>query len=396
MPKRILLLTFYYPPDLSAGSFRAHALLQALCANRLGGVHVDVLTTQPNRYWELASNTEPIEHGVGVRVRRLRLPVHRGGLKGQAISFLAFSYQVTRHLHSGQYDVVIATSSRLMTASLGAWIAYRQRARLYLDIRDIFVENLGELFPAPAAKPLKMIFGVVERLAIWRADKVNLVSPGFLAYFQPRYPDNKYTFHPNGVDEEFADFPVGCTSEASLSQPLQILYAGNIGDGQGLHFIVPQLARRLGRRVHFRIVGSGGRLQVLRKAISAESLKNVELVEPVPRAQLLSFYLQADVLFVHLNDFKAFRRVLPSKLFEYAATGKPIWAGVAGYAAEFIKSEISNTAVFAPCDADAAVIALDRLSLQSHARSDFVERFSRSRIMKAMADDVLKLVEDRP
>ena len=47
---RVLLLTFYYPADLSAGSFRAKALVDAL--RRQGGddLSIDVVTTVPNRY----------------------------------------------------------------------------------------------------------------------------------------------------------------------------------------------------------------------------------------------------------------------------------------------------------------------------------------------------------
>jgi len=33
--------------------------------------------------------------------------------------------------------------------------------------------------------------------------------------------------------------------------------------------------------------------------------------------------VDADVLFLHLNAYKAFEKVLPSKIFEYAATGRP-------------------------------------------------------------------------
>jgi glycosyltransferase involved in cell wall biosynthesis len=123
-------------------------------------------------------------------------------------------------------------------------------------------------------------------------------------------------------------------------------------------------------------------------------LDNVELVAPVAREQLLAMYHRADVLFLHLNDFEAFRRVLPSNVFEYAATGKPIWAGVAGYAADFVSAEIANASVFAPCDINGAVAALGRLSLEQMPRPAFVERYARSRIMSAMAKDVLALIEE--
>ncbi|MFL9812416.1 glycosyltransferase family 4 protein [Stutzerimonas sp. VN223-3] len=398
MRKRILLLSFFYPPDLSAGSFRAKALVDALCEQAAGEVDIDVLTTQPNRYHAHAhahvSEALAVEEQGCVRIRRVQLPVHKSGFVDQAKAFASFTYQASRFAGEGRYDVVVATSSRLMTAVLGAWIAYRQRGRLYLDIRDIFVENLGELFSPLVSNPLMVAFGVLERWAIRRADKVNLVTAGFLGYFQPRYAKQQFSLHSNGVDKDFIDFPLSGYEHVSGDQPLRVLYAGNVGDGQGLHLIIPALARRLRGRVQFRIVGAGGRLEALREAVASGALDNVELIAPVAREQLLAMYHQADVLFLHLNDFNAFRRVLPSKLFEYAATGKPIWAGVRGYAAGFIKSEISNATLFSPCDIDDAVEALERLRLEQVPRPEFVERYARSRIMRSMAEDVLALVED--
>ncbi|MCQ4302951.1 glycosyltransferase WbuB [Stutzerimonas frequens] len=394
MPKRILLLTFFYPPDLSAGSFRAKALVDALCEQAGGQVDIDVLTTQPNRYHSHASETLAVEEQGCLRIRRVQLPVHKSGFVDQAKAFAAFALQANRIAGEGHYDVVVATSSRLMTAVLGSWIARRQRARLYLDIRDIFVENLRELFTAPLGKLFSVAFAALERWAVGRAEKVNLVTAGFLGYFQPRYPKQRFSLYSNGVDDDFLNFPGTGLAVNAPDKRLCILYAGNIGDGQGLHLIIPALAQRLGARAHFCIVGAGGRSQALRDAVAGGDLTNVELIPPVQRERLLEMYKQADVLFLHLNDFSAFRRVLPSKLFEYAATGKPVLAGVAGFAADFVRTEVTNAEVFAPCDVEGAIAAMEKLSLEPKARPEFVERFSRRRIMGAMAEDVLELVRE--
>jgi glycosyltransferase involved in cell wall biosynthesis len=109
------------------------------------------------------------------------------------------------------------------------------------------------------------------------------------------------------------------------------------------------------------------------------------------RADLLDAYRAADVLFLHLGAKPAFEKVLPSKLFEYAALGKPVLAGVAGYAARFIGEEITNAAVFAPCDVTAAVRAFESLELVNRPRPEFVAKFSRANIARAMADDVIAL-----
>ncbi len=395
MPKRILLLTFFYPPDLSAGSFRAQALVDALRRRAGADMQIDVLTTQPNRYASHASEVDSVEEAPGLYVRRVHLPQMREGFVGQAVSFWRYARRVRRLTAAQDYDLVLATSSRLMTAVLGGWIAYRRGARLYLDIRDIFVENLKMLFPTLLAKPLGWTFGALERWAIGRAQRVNLVSQGFLGYFQPRYPALRFPVFSNGVDEAFATFAAEMESAlpCPAAEPLQVLYAGNLGDGQGMHLILPELARRLRGRAYFRVVGAGGRLEPLRDSLRSMDLDNVELLPPVAREQLLEFYREADVLFLHLNDYSAFKRVLPSKLFEYAATGKPIWAGVAGYAAEFIASEVSNASVFAPCDLEAALESFEQLRIGVADRTAFVQRYARERIMNEMARDILQLLE---
>lgn len=393
MAKRILLLTFFYPPDLSAGSFRAHALVEAMRLQAPDDLQIDVLTTQPNRYNAHANPAEDIEQVGNVRIRRIQLPPHKSGMLYQSRAFVLFALKAMHVAREERYDLVVATSSRLMTAVLGALIAQRQRAKLYLDIRDLFVKNLKELFSAPIAKPLSIFFGGLERLIIARADRVNLVSRGFLEYFNGRYPGRKFSLFSNGVDKDFVDFPMGRNVLKSEARPLQVLYAGNIGDGQGLHLIIPQLAKDLEGTVHFRIVGAGGRLRLMQQAIKEQSLSNVELIRPVARNELLSMYHESDVLFLHLNDYQSFHRVLPSKLFEYAATGKPIWAGVDGYAAEFISKEVSNAGVFAPCDPLGAVQALETLQFEQIPRPEFVARFARNRIMNPMAREVLELAE---
>ncbi|WP_447742090.1 glycosyltransferase family 4 protein [Pseudomonas laurentiana] len=393
MATRVLLLTFFYPPDLSAGSFRAHALVEAMRLQALGYAHIDVITTQPNRYSSHAPQSSVLEKCNGIRIRRIQIPAHKNGKLDQSRAFLVFALNAIRIARKEKYELVVATSSRLMTAVLGAYIAHQQKSKLYLDIRDLFVKNLRELFPAPISKPLRLIFSSLERLAVRRANGVNLVSKGFQSYFQNRYPDRKFSFFSNGIDNDFMNFPIIQYSSTEDDIAVKILYAGNIGDGQALHLIIPQLAQRLGSRVKFFIIGAGGRLSTIHQLIKELKLTNIEIIPPVSRKELLSMYHGCDVLFLHLNDYKSFHRVLPSKLFEYAATGKPIWAGASGYAAEFMNKEVSNTAVFHPCDVDGALKAFETLHLGQTPRPDFVERFSRNRIMKPMAGEVLGLID---
>lgn len=381
---KILVLSFYYAPDLSAGSFRTTALVDALIEQ--GAESIDVITTMPNRYHGFDAKALASEQQGNVSVQRVELPGHKNGLVDQIRCFKTFADAAMKIVKGQKYDLVYATSSRLMTAWLGARIANHLDAPLYLDIRDIFADTVKDVFAGWKGKALFPVLSVVERWTMKRAEAINIVSEGFKPYFEERYGQLPLRVFTNGIDEEF--LTLGFKPKTASDVPVEVLYAGNIGEGQGLHHIVGPLARALGDKVHFKIVGSGGRLQQLEESVAG--LENVELLPPVKRAELIAMYEAADVLFLHLNNYDAFLKVLPSKLFEYGATGKPILAGVAGYAAAFANAELENCAVFTPCDLSAGVAAFDSLAIEQRERIGFKEKFARKNIMQRMAQDILQ------
>lgn len=389
MPPRVLLLTLYYPPDLAAGSFRAAALVEALMASSQD-VEVDVVTALPTRYSSFAADAPEEELSGRLRIRRVRLPSHNSDMIRQAVSFAHFARGAVRSTRRTKYDLVVATSSRLMTAALGAWIARRSETPLYLDVRDIFADTLQEVLPNTIGLAVSGIFSALERWTVNRAAHVNLVSRGFEDYFRERYPNRSFSYFLNGIDAKFVGTAaVRETQAQSENRPLVITYAGNIGQGQGLERIIPPLAQRMRGSAVIRVIGDGGRRLDLEKAIQLSGASNVQLVPTLPRDALLQEYLAADVLFLHLNDYEAFKKVLPSKIFEYAALGKPVWAGVAGYAARFLQEEVPNAAVFPPCDVDAAMDALQRLEMCDRPREAFVAKYTRKAVMRNMAEEVL-------
>jgi glycosyltransferase involved in cell wall biosynthesis len=392
---RLLVLSFYYEPDLSAGSFRTTALVAALQERAPSGTQVDVVTTLPNRYSTFSRVAAEIDTQTGLEVRRIALPAHRSDMLGQSRAFVHYARAALNHVVERQYDLVFATSSRLMTAALGAWIARRKHAPLYLDIRDLFVETINEVLPAPLAWPVRALLSRVESWTMRSADRINLVSRGFEGYFRKHYGESSLAWFTNGIDAEFLAPGAPACARTSADARTRVLYAGNIGEGQGLHKILPPLALALRERARFIVIGDGGRRMTLQSALAAAGADNVELRAPVSRAELIDAYGAADVLFLHLGKHPAFDSVLPSKLFEYAAVGKPILAGVSGYAARFIHEEIGNAAVFAPCDVAGALVAFDSLQLMDHPRPEFVAKFARATIARAMADDMLVLALGR-
>ena len=386
---RILVLCFYYPPDIGPGSLRANSIVDALIKEGPSNLKINVITTMPNRYHSLYIGALQQEDSDIVSINRIVLPKHKSGMFDQAKAFITFAIAVRKLILNNKWDIVVATSSRLMTASLGAWVAKKTNSKLYLDIRDLFTDTIDNILKKKKLRILMPLFCKLEKWTFRSADKLNVVSSGFLEHFRRISPNLSPSIYTNGVDEIFLknNFSINQTKKK-----ITILYIGNFGDGQGLHKIIPEAASEF-KAIQFRLIGDGSARELLINNPILKSQKNIQILNPLLRNQLITEYQKADILFLHLNEYKAFKKVLPSKIFEYAATGKPILAGVSGYAASFLVNEVKGVEIFDPCDLRSMKIGLQKLlnGPKIIDRKDFCLRYSRKEIMKKLAIDILFL-----
>jgi UDP-N-acetylglucosamine:LPS N-acetylglucosamine transferase len=388
--KRIVYLTFYFKPDLCAGSFRNSPLAFEL-ADKLksNDCIVDVFTTLPNRYSSFNADAPEYEEFDNLRIHRVSLPPHKSGMVDQVLSFWKFYKDVIKLNKNKQASLVFASSSRLFTAFLGYQIARRFKAPLYLDIRDIFVDTMNDVFQSKILKLMVLpILKFIESKTFGYAIHINLISAGFKDYFK-KFQKSGYSFYSNGIDEEFIHRKKS-NQHYNEKSPKLVVYAGNIGEGQGLHRIIPESAKLLGDKFKFLVIGDGGTKKLLKSEIERLGVNNVVLENPINRIELQSVYDKADYLFLHLNDYPAFKKVLPSKIFELATFNKIILAGVSGYSAQFIKEEVSHSFVFEPCDVNALVNYLTESKLEIDInREEFIQKFTRKRINTDMVNSIL-------
>lgn len=391
--KKILYLTFYFEPDLCAGSFRNSPLVKELALQAKGKATIDVLTTLPNRYSSFEVEAPQFEQRENYTVTRIAIPQHQSGMKDQVFSFKEYYSKVKQAIKEKKYDLIVASSSRLFTAYLGYTIAKKQRIPLYLDIRDIFYDTLEDVLRVGLIKRTALpIIKYVEKKTFGYAKHINLISGGFKPYFDA-YTQADYSYFPNGVDDVFIEANKEELVQEPFSSEVQtIVYAGNLGEGQGLHKIIPESAKALEGKYHFIIIGDGGAKQNLINEIERLGVKNVELRPPVKRDELIQIYKKADFLFAHLNNYKAFEKVLPSKLFELATFPKPVIAGVGGFAAQFVSTNIDNSILFEPCNVDEFVSKLLNYEYEQVKRDDFIDRFKRDTVNKDMAATMLKYI----
>lgn len=348
------------------------------------------MTTIPNRYASFNTYAPSFEEKSNLHICRINVPTHQSGFLDQITTFRAYFAGVKKSIKGKKYDLVFASSSRLFTAYLGYSIARSRRIPLYLDIRDIFTDTMQDVLKNKLVKAGVMpVLKIIEKKVFNAATHINLISKGFEPYFR-KYSKPGFSYFSHGIDPEFLNMNPSNSNDKGSKV---ITYAGNIGEGQGLHKIIPQAAKRLGDKYRFVVIGDGGAKRKLEEQISKLHIGNVEIHNPVGRPSLLKLYDNSDFFFIHLNDYNAFKRVLPSKVFELGAYDKPMIAGVAGYAKEFILKHIPNTILFQPGDVDALVDQLNRYEYKSFFRDRFIQEFSRANVNRDMAKSILSYLE---
>jgi glycosyltransferase involved in cell wall biosynthesis len=389
--EHILYLSYHYFPDLSAGSFRNSALSKELSRKLENKATIHLICTQPNRYSNLNEKLPAIQQAGNLIIYRVEVPQHGNNFVLQLWSYYAFQRQVLKIIGRLPINFIFVSTSKLFTGYLAYRISKQKVIPYYLDLRDLFAENLRELIKIPVlnASISKCIQVLFEKPVLINAKHININSAGFRKNIPESYQGTT-SFFPNGIDDEFTDWE----QDADLDSAKKIIcYAGNIGEGQGLDKIIPELAKALETTHHFRIIGEGSSKHKLVRKIEKYRLTNIELLPAMKRHQLLSYYQRSHYLFLHLNDFRSFEKVIPSKIFEYGSGNIPILAGVKGYAKNFIETELKeNVFVFNPCDVDSISNYLLNHVYHLQKRPEFNAKFNRKEITGNMSDSIIQVM----
>jgi glycosyltransferase involved in cell wall biosynthesis len=392
MNNRILFISYYYYPDIGPGALRAKSIVDSLIKYGPSDLKIEVLTTMPNRYPSLDISAAQIEFNDNVIIHRFQLPKHQNGIFDQIIAFATFFFYVQKFVYKKKWNIVVATSGRLFTASLAKLVSMQVSAKLYLDIRDLFTDTINHITQNFFFKIFMPLFYLIEKWTFNSANKINIVSSAFLPYVKKIAPNVPISAYTNGVDNFF--LKKNFINNIANKKPV-VLYVGNIGDGQSLNKIIPLAANNF-KDINFKIIGDGSGRKLLTNDNLIISQNNIKISKPVLRHKLFKEYKKADILFIHLNDADSFKKVLPSKIFEYAATGKPILAGVRGYPANFLKNNVKGVEIFDPSDVTQMKVGLRKLlnGPKIFERKNFCLKFDRDKIIKELTIDVLSLLKE--
>lgn len=380
--KKILYLSYYFDPDIRAGLYRDESFLEQLAQELQQIGTIDLIASQPNLHSAFDIGAPLYQEKENYTIKRIALPKYESDDLNQLKPYLSFYRKTKKLIKNTKYDLVVVSTPNLLTAYLAYNIAKKNNAPLYLDIRDVFMENIEEELQSNVLRKIVLPkLYILEKKVLDYASHINLISGGFIPYFE-KFNFQSYSTYPNGIDDLFLDIP---ESSKIPNQIKTITYSGTIGEEQGLHQIIPRTAKELGSEYLFKIIGDGTMKQQLIDEITKLGVNNVEILPPMKWEGLIEIYNQSDFLFMHLDDAYASKTELPVKIFELAAFDKPILAGVSGFAYQFINENVVNTILFNPNDSDQMVEQLKHYTYRTEIRREFIWRFSKRKIETEMA-----------
>ena len=225
-----------------------------------------------------------------------------------------------------------------------------------LDVRDLTWEYLSDR--SLIMRHAKKLFRVLARWKLPQFDFFTVTNNAEFKYLCEEVQVNpeKIIQCSNGIT--FAQFQslaqVDYDSPSKKSKRPCLAYVGNIGVAQNLTTLV-EAAKKL-PDVDFKIVGGGSDQARVEEA--ARQVPNVDMTGRVDWAEIPLIYQYADILWAQLTP--DFAGAVPSKLYEYLATGKPVIYGGLGEAVSVV-DEFQYVEILEPDNVPALVSTISKM-----------------------------------
>lgn len=267
-------------------------------------------------------------------------PSHDRSAARRAANYLSFAAAAATvgiaHTRMADVMLVYSTPATVGLAGVAARKFLGQPFVLY--IQDLWPDTVVAADMLPAGGLSQFVERSLDRMCrgIYRqASRIAVTSPGMQRLLIQRgVPADKLDVIPNWVDEDVFH-PVRARPVAA-DRGFEVMYAGSIGDVQGLEVAVQALAQLSDLPdVRLRLVGDGIAVVRLEKLAGRLGVADrVRFDGPRPLRQMADVMATADVQLVCLRDLPIFQATMPSKIQAILATGCPVVVSAPGDAAE--------------------------------------------------------------
>ncbi|MGB0938030.1 MAG: WcaI family glycosyltransferase [Colwellia sp.] len=414
MPNKFLLLSLNYSPELTGiGKYNAE-MAEKLQKN---GVEVEVIVAPPyypewkvNEQYKSYSYKNELVNGVSVTRCPLYVPSKVTTIKRLIhLSTFAVSSSIALliKLIKNKPDVIFLVQPTLFCAPATLLFSKLFGVKTVMHIQDFEVDAMFGLGMVSEGKIAK----IVRRTESWlmkKFDVVSSISYSMLENAERKGVDkSKLLFFPNWADTSFVTPDTDGSSlrkEWGFAETDKIvLYAGNIGQKQGLEIVI-EAAKSFegGKNVKFVFVGAGAYVDILKRLAKASNLDNVYFKPLQDWEDVPAMLSMADVHLV-VQKKGAADAVLPSKLTNILSAGGHALV-TAEASTELGKIEEANPNIYTRVEPENTkefvvglntILATETSKPNMIARSYAVKNLDVNNIIERFVSDIDKLVKGK-
>lgn len=344
---RIGLITQWYPPE--HGSAALPGTISAALSD--AGHDVVVVTGYPNYPeghlqpgWK--QRAKHVESHDGVQVHRTPLYIsHDGRAVPRMLNYLSFALSATvtalRTLRS--VDAVWVHGTPALPALAAMTLKRLAGVPFVLHIQDLWPDTVtasGMLSPRVASvvgRPLEWFC----RRSYTAASVIGVITPSMRDTLVHRgVPTEKILDIPNWANESiFRPGNIASSKRQELGIPpgFVAMYAGAVGEVQGLETLIRAAEFLQNDAIHIAIVGDGVARRRLIKMTADLRLENVTFIDPQPLTTMGDVLGSADLQVICLRDLPLYRITLPSKVQATMAAGRPLVVSASGDAGNVVR-----------------------------------------------------------
>ena len=333
---KILVFSQYFYPE----NFRINTLCRELVSRRH---EVTVVTGYPQYpygkiYDGYGFDIPYAPEWNGVKICRVKVHPRGSNLLGMLRNTVDYVVQANRWVKNcrEKFDAVYVFEVSPVTVGLPA-VTYKKKfgVPMFFNLQDLWPENVEEVLGIRFAPLTWLINRIVDR--IYNAsNKILCTSNGFAENLRRRgVPEEKIVFWPQFcMNPDLTDVR---KPEIYSEDTFNIVFAGNLGDAQGLDLMVEAARELKGSGIRWYLVGDGrARSRLEQKVRDCGAENEVTFVGRVSEKEADRYVHFADCAYLSFKDNKIFNMTLPAKLQTYLACGTPILAAAGGESARLV------------------------------------------------------------
>jgi len=226
--------------------------------------------------------------------------------------------------------VIVCSGSAPMLILPSYYLAKKYGAKLIFEIRDIWPLTLMDFKGYSKYNLLIYIMQKSVNFGFRNADSIISVLPNTDSYIRKQgIHDFKFTYLPNGIflEELQNSLPLNREAKEKLSKDkFTIGYTGAMGMGDGLDLLIDvAIELRNHPDIDFVLVGKGSEKERLRQRVRDLELKNVTIIDAIPKREVQSMLALFDVCYIGWEDKEIYQYgISANKIFDYMYAKRPI------------------------------------------------------------------------